>query len=74
MAGNVREWVADWFGYYPYEAQTNPTGSETGMFRVLRGGSYLGRPYDLRCADRRSGFPDDSQNSYEGFRCARDAE
>lgn len=42
MSGNVNEWCQDWFGYYTSEAQTDPTGPETGVFsepeRVLRGG------------------------------------
>ena len=40
MAGNVREWVADWFDYYYYSNSPyyNPTGPSTGTFKVTRGG------------------------------------
>lgn len=40
MSGNVYEWCQDWFGSYSSGAQTNPRGSSTGAYRVLRGGSW----------------------------------
>ena len=59
MHGNVWEWVADRYGPYPREAQTNPTGADTGTFRVLRGGSYIDAPGYLRFASRfRGAFGD----------------
>lgn len=39
MSGNVREWCSDWADYYTEEEQVNPTGPNTGNFRILRGGS-----------------------------------
>ena len=40
MSGNVYEWCQDWGGVYINEAQANPTGRQSGVLRVLRGGSY----------------------------------
>ena len=42
MAGNVDEWISDWYGLYTEAAQVNPTGpsSNSSSERVLRGGSW----------------------------------
>ena len=40
MTGNVMEWVSDWKGSYSSGVQTNPTGPDSGTYRVNRGGSY----------------------------------
>jgi formylglycine-generating enzyme required for sulfatase activity len=42
MAGNVSEWVQDWFGwgYYQSSPQSNPPGPTSGDKRVVRGGSW----------------------------------
>ncbi len=46
MIGNVYEWCQDWHAAYPDEPQTDPTGPETGVCRILRGGGLWsdGRP------------------------------
>ena len=40
MSGNVAEWCQDWYGSYDGDAQTNPTGPDSGSERVCRGGSW----------------------------------
>ncbi|HEU4683028.1 MAG TPA: SUMF1/EgtB/PvdO family nonheme iron enzyme [Nitrospira sp.] len=71
-AGNVYEWVADWYGasYYEVSPQRDPTGPEQGQFKVLRGGSWSDLPkYLLTYA--RFKLPPETKNSYTGFRCAK---
>jgi formylglycine-generating enzyme required for sulfatase activity len=71
MAGNVQEWVSDWYGdYHPLETD-NPTGPAEGVYRVLRGGAWDDDdPGDLRTARRNLDNPADHTDTV-GFRCVR---
>lgn len=71
-AGNVYEWVQDWYGadYYRSSPASAPQGPSSGTYRVLRGGSWLIDAQLLRSASRFSLTPDD-RRSYVGFRPAQ---
>jgi formylglycine-generating enzyme required for sulfatase activity len=73
MAGNVWEWVNDFYdfrGYYRYPT-ANPPGVESGRTRVLRGGSWIDTADRVRATARSSQMPD-ARNDVSGFRCAAD--
>ena len=72
MAGNVWEWCADWYGYYPRSYEENPKGPDSGPRRVVRGGAWNNTPIHLRVAYRYSTRPVRS-TGYIGFRCAKNA-
>ncbi len=69
MAGNVEEWVADWYSptYYTESASVNPTGPATGLFRVVRGGSFTSNRGKVRTTARGRAVPD-STFAGVGFR------
>ena len=52
MSGNVWEWCWDIYGSYPSGAQYNPTGSNSGSYRVLRGGSWYYDAYSCTVSYR----------------------
>jgi formylglycine-generating enzyme required for sulfatase activity len=73
MAGNVLEWVNDWFSssYYATSPSINPPGPSTGPYRVLRGGSWSFNAHECRSSGRSIFDPSYSTNRYFGFRIAR---
>ena len=70
-AGNVWEWVQDWYGanYYETSPDRNPRGPDQGQFKVVRGGSWSDLPKYLLTYGRFK-LPPETRNSYTGFRCA----
>ena len=70
MTGNLWEWNSDYYDYYPSGEQTDPTGPEEGVDRVIRGGSYdTGDGRSVIHARVYSDYPA-SRNEYLGFRIA----
>jgi formylglycine-generating enzyme required for sulfatase activity len=72
MAGNVREWVADWYHpeYYAGAPARNPQGPDDGILKVIRGGSWHNQANELRVTARqKGGFA--LKTDGVGFRCAR---
>ena len=58
MSGNVYEWCLDRYGSYSSFSQANPTGSDSGSFRVYRGGGWAGDAWFCRSSFRLYVTPD----------------
>jgi formylglycine-generating enzyme required for sulfatase activity len=71
MAGNVQEWVQEWFGadYYARSPTRDPRGPSTGEFRMVRGGTWSYEPFFLSTTWR-SYLQGDNRHAHIGFRCA----
>jgi formylglycine-generating enzyme required for sulfatase activity len=72
MAGNVFEWVNDWYGenYYKNSRPRNPLGPVNGTSRVVRGGSWDSNTSLIRVS-LRDNYNPTTWFYYLGFRCAR---
>ncbi len=75
MAGNVSEWVNDWFAadYYGISPYQNPPGPVTGEGRVVRGGGWTSTRGAIRVASRSSRLPLNRDlgvgGEFTGLRC-----
>ena len=76
MAGNVKEWVDDWFDreyYNEPENHINPKGQIGGKYKVLRGGSWRDLKGFIYSSFRNNAYPNSRLDDY-GFRCAKNIE
>lgn len=71
MAGNVKEWVRDWYET-PYNQSPLPNyqGPPAGEFKVLRGGSWFGGILGMRTTSREGTSPPETTSPRIGFRTA----
>jgi len=72
MSGNVFEWCWDYWGPYNHEAEENPTGAKSGLYRVIRGGSWMSES-DACTSTARGGNSAHASAKDLGFRLVRSA-
>ena len=79
IAGNVWEWVHDWYSttYYqdfatPKDVE-DPQGPKSGLYRVIRGGGWFaGQDPRFMASSYRGWAPPEELSPTIGFRCAKD--
>ena len=67
MAGNVAEWVNDWYDAYPKNGSDNYAGPKTGVYRIVRGGGWSDKVTELAPKEREKLAPAHSKVTV-GFR------
>ena len=70
MSGNAGEWVSDWKASYSAESQYNPTGANSGTYKVYRGGHYYDDKEKEIRVSYRSNYNKSESLSFVGFRLA----
>jgi formylglycine-generating enzyme required for sulfatase activity len=72
LAGNVSEWVADWYSEsFPQSDVRNPKGPENGTGKVIRGGGWYDPAVRIKSTKRWFANPGNRSDDI-GFRCALD--
>ena len=68
MSGNVYEWCSDWDSSYTSASQTNPTGPNSGLSRVYRGGGWFSGAWGCRVSSRNHYLHPTSRSGSFGLR------
>jgi formylglycine-generating enzyme required for sulfatase activity len=76
MAGNVWEWVNDWWSedYYAHSPADNPQGPDAGTLRIARGGSWFDESWRMSPYCRKALTPSSYRMHWVGFRCVVSAQ